>query len=176
MPQGRIVKRAHRIWVWLGGSLLVLLVACAMLVFVFFRTFYPHVPPADYPTPHDLAAAQRQDLDYFRRYFTLNRSYTAAARIQAEQLFRATAAKAGALSPAAFDLAILRMVALADNGHSQVHKGSLSSTNNRLPCRLYHFADGYYVIRAKPACGALLGAKLIAVDGQPVDAVADHMF
>ncbi len=176
MPQGGVVKRAHRIWVWLGGSLLMLLVACAMLVFVFFRTFYPHIPPADYSPPYDLAAAQRQDLDYFRRYFTLNRSYTAAARIQAEQLLRATAAKAGALSPAAFDLAILRMAALADNGHSQVYKGSLSRTNNRLPCRLYHFADGYYVIRAKPACGALLGAKLIAVDGQPVDAVADHMF
>jgi hypothetical protein len=67
-------------------------------------------------------------------------------------------------------------VALADNGHSQVYKGSLSRTNNRIPCRLYHFAGGYYVIRARPACAALLGAKLIAIDALPVDEVVDRMF
>jgi hypothetical protein len=68
------------------------------------------------------------------------------------------------------------MVALANNGHSQVYKGSLSGANNRLPCRLYHFADGYYVIRTRPACAALLGAKLVAVDALPVDEVVDRMF
>lgn len=171
------MKRVQYIrWWWLGGGLLVLLMASALVVFAFFYTFYPHVPSANYPPTRDLATAQRQDLNYFRRYFTLDRSYTPAARAQAEQLFRDTDAKVGTLSPAAFSLAILRMVALADNGHSQVYKGSLSSTSNRLPCRLYHFADGYYVIRARAACAALLGAKLIAVDARPVDEVVDRMF
>ncbi|HEY5214870.1 MAG TPA: hypothetical protein VIJ38_17795 [Acidobacteriaceae bacterium] len=170
------MKRAHRIGAWLGGSLLALLLTCALVVFAFFHIFYPHVRPANYPPTHNLATAQRQDLDYFKQYFTLNRSYTPSARAQAERLFRDTYAKVGALSPAAFSLSILRMVALADNGHSQVYKGSLSSTNNRIPCRLYHFADGYYVIRTRPACAALLGAKLIAVDAQPVDELVDRMF
>jgi len=170
------VKRAHRIGAWLGGSLLALLLTCALVVFAFLHIFYPHVRPANYPPTHNLATAQRQDLDYFKQYFTLNRSYTPSARAQAERLFRDTYAKVGALSPAAFSLSILRMVALADNGHSQVYKGSLSSTNNRIPCRLYHFADGYYIIRTRPACAALLGAKLIAVDAQPVDELVDRMF
>lgn len=170
------MTRARRIGLWLGGSLLALLMACALIIFAFFHTFYPHVPPANYPPTHDLATAQHQDLDYFKRYFTLDRSYTPTARAQAEQLFRNADANAGSLSPAAFSLSILHMVALADNGHSQVYKGSLSSANNRLPCRLYHFADGYYIIRTRPACAGLLGAKLIAIDGRPVDEMADSMF
>jgi hypothetical protein len=47
----------------------------------------------------------------------------------------------GRFSPAQFDLAVSRMVALADNGHSAVYKGSLSRRNNRLPCRFYHFSE-----------------------------------
>ncbi|HEY5380650.1 MAG TPA: hypothetical protein VIJ65_00210 [Acidobacteriaceae bacterium] len=81
-------------------------------------------------------------------------------------------AKVGALSPAAFSLSLLGMVALADNDHSKVYKGSLSSTNNRIPCRLYRFADDYYVICTRPACPAPLGAKLIAVDALLVDEVS----
>jgi len=68
------------------------------------------------------------------------------------------------------------MVALSDNGHSEDHPFLFRQRHNSLPCALYHFSDGFYVVRARPACETLLGAKLIAIDGHPMDQVADRMF
>lgn len=168
--------RLRRFGIRLGRTALILVLLGAVAAFAFFHTFYPDAPKADFPPPADLAAAQRQDLDFFRNYLELNRSYTPAAREQATALLAQAAAQAGSFSPAGFDLAVARIVALADNGHSRVHPGPLSRRNNRLPCRLYHFADGYRVLRARPACAELLGAQVTALDGHPVDEVAARMY
>ncbi len=155
---------------------LVVVIALAATWLLMMHRFYPHPPPADYPPAQDLATAQRQDLDYFRHYFDLNRTYTPAARLAAQTLLAQDIALAGTLTPAQFDLAVMRMVALADNGHSQVFRGPLSRANNRMPCRLYPFADGYYVIRAKAACVPLLGGRLVAIDDHALPAILDAMF
>ncbi len=147
-----------------------------LLALVFFQTFYPNAPKADYPPAQDIATAQQQDLDYFQNYFTLNRAYSPKALVQAKSLYGETLTKAGTYSPAAFTLAIARMVALSDNGHSGVSKRYLATTNNSIPCRLYRFDDGYYVIRARPICAELLGAKLLGIDGMPIDAITDRMY
>lgn len=170
------MRLRYKIGLWLAGCLLVVAAIGGAYAFAFFHTFYPVPPRADYPAAPDLATAQRQDLDYFQHYFTLNRAYTSVALAQAKALWRKTVAEAGRLTPAQFDLAILRMVALSDNGHSQLYKPSLYASVDRIPCRLYHFADGWYVIRAGVACRALLGAQLLAIDGQPVAAVAQRMY
>ncbi|MEO7199092.1 MAG: hypothetical protein ABIY56_02630 [Dokdonella sp.] len=161
---------------WVGGCVVGLAAVLGALAFLFFHTFYPSARKADYPQAHDLTTAQRQDLDYFQHYFTLNRAYSPEALTQAKGLYHEAQANAGTYSAAAFDLLIMRMAALSDNGHSKVFTGPLSRRNNRIPCRLYRFADGYYVIRAQPACEALLGAKLLAVDGMPVDDLVDRMY
>lgn len=170
------MKIGYRIGWWAGGCVLGLLVVCATLAFAFFHVFYPAPPKSAYPAARDIATAQRQDLDYFRNYFELNRAYPPAALAQARTLWRQTEAKAGTLTPAQFDLAVMRMVALSDNGHSQIFKPSLYASVNRIPCRLYRFADGWYVLRAGPACKALLGGKVIAIDAMPVATVADRMY
>lgn len=170
------MRTRHKISLWVGGGVVTLLAVCGLLAFAFIQTFYPTPPSAHYPAARDLTTEQRQDLDYFRRYFDLNRAYSPAALAQARTLWRKTEADAGRLTPAQFDLAILRMVALSDNGHSQIYKPSLYASVDRIPCRLYHFADGWYVIRAGSACKALLGAKLLAIDGQPVETVAERMY
>ncbi|MBO9663347.1 hypothetical protein [Dokdonella sp.] len=167
------IRRALK---WSGGLLLCLILGAALAVFALFRTFYPTPPKADYPPASDVATRQRQDLDYFRHYLELNRSYTPQARAQAEALREEDLAKAGSFSPAAFDLAVARMVALSDNGHSRIHPGGQSRRHARLPCRFYRFADGYYVLRARPACAELLGAKLTRLDGRPIDDVAQRMY
>ncbi len=151
-------------------------VMVGVLALVFFQTFYPDAPKADYPPSQDLATAQQQDLDYFQNYFALNHAYSPQALGQAKVLHGQMLAKAGTYSPAAFSLAIARMVALSDNGQSGVSKRYLSNTNNRMPCRLYHFDDGYYVIRARPICAKLLGAKLLGIDGMPIDEITDRMY
>ncbi len=166
----------RRLPLWVASCLLILVLCCSIIVFLFFHRFYPSVPPANFPPAHDLATAQSQDFEYFQRYLELDQAYSSEARRQANQLLTQYRTQAGSLTPAQFDLAISSMVALADNGHSAVYKGSLSRRNNRLPCRLYHFSDGYFVIRARPACRALLGGKVVAVDGVAVNTVVDRMF
>lgn len=161
---------------WSGGFLFALVLAGVGVVLAFMHTFYPDPPAAHYPPAADAATAQRQDLDYFRHYLKLDRSYAPQARERAEALRREYLAQAGSLSPSGFDLAVARMVALADNGHSRVHPGPLSRRHARLPCRLYRFSDGFHVLRARPACAELLGAKLVALDGRPIDEVAGRMY
>lgn len=172
------MKTRYKVACWIGGCVLALSAALGLLAWLFFHTFYPAAPTADYLPPADLAIAQQQDLDYLRHYFVLNRAYSTEALEQAKVLYRdaQTRVKTDPFTPAEFSLAVMRMVALSDNGHSTVFKVSLSSKNNRIPCRFYHFSDGYYVVRARPACAALLGAKLVAIDDTGVDRVADRMY
>jgi hypothetical protein len=54
--------------------------------------------------------------------------------------------------------------------------GPFSRHHNRLPCRLYKFADGFFVLRARPACTDLLGARVVSIDGHPIRQVVDGMF
>jgi hypothetical protein len=166
----------RRLGLWIGSCLLILVVCCGVVIFLFFHRFYPSVPSPNFPPARDLATAQWQDFEYFRRYLEVDQAYSPAARRQAKELLTEYQTKAGSLTPVQFDLAVSRIVALADNGHSAVYKGSLSRRNNRLPCRLYHFSDGYYIIRARSASRQMLGGRVTAVDGIPVDAVVDRMF
>jgi hypothetical protein len=170
------MKRRWRIAAWVGAAASVLLLLCAAIVFAFFQKFYPAAPEANAPKPQNLTEAQRQDLDYFAHYFGYNKAYGAEDLRKAKALLAATHAKAGTLSKAQFELAIARMVTLADNGHSTLFMGPLSRANNRLPCRFYRFADGYYIIRARGACVPFLGAQLAAINGKTADAVADAMY
>ncbi|HVY83056.1 MAG TPA: hypothetical protein VG994_18875, partial [Steroidobacteraceae bacterium] len=169
MGAGRVIK-----WTLIGVAAIVLLLGG--LVVALFRTFYPSPPQADFPPPVDAATAQRQDFEYFAHYFDLNRTYSAAARARAQRMLAQYEARSGTFSSAQFELAIASMTALADNGHSRVHPGGLPRRHNRLPCRVYRFADGYYFIRARPACVELLGAKLLALDGHATDDVVNEMF
>ena len=173
---GNHVKRRYKIGLWIIGVCAALSIVLGLLALVFFQKFYPDAPKADYPPAQNVATAQQQDLDYFQNYFTLNRAYSPEALTQAKALYGDALANAGTYSRAAFTLAIARMVALSDNGHSSVSKRYLSTTNNHIPCRLYRFDDGYYVIRARPACAELLGAKLLSIDGTPINTVVDRMY
>ena len=165
-----------RMLLWGGGALLVVIVSLGVLAYAFFQTYYPVPPAADFPAPKNLAEAQRQDLQYFRHYLDLNRAYSAAERDKAAAMLTAYEARAGRMTPAQFELAITRMVGLADNGHSSDYPGAFRRHHDKLPCMLYHFSDGYYVVRARPACQDLLGAKLLTIDGHAVSGIADRAY
>jgi hypothetical protein len=156
------MKRVTRIALWIIIPLATLFLMAVAAGFALFHQFYPNAPEADFPPAKDAATAQRQDFSYFRNYLELNRSYTPEARARAASLLAKYESESEPLSTAQFDLAIARMAALADNGHSRVHPGPLSRRHTRLPCRLYHFDDGYRVLRARAACIELLGAKVIS--------------
>ncbi|WP_278050877.1 hypothetical protein [Mesorhizobium sp. WSM4935] len=116
--------------------------------------------------------AQTEDLNIFRRDFLdADRSYSDAARREAEHRLQTLEAKAGSTEAAAFAVDLCQIAALADNGHTT--------------CKLPH-ADGapvsflpvggaFYVITASPRNSDLLGSRLIAVDGHPAAAVGSAL-
>ncbi len=168
--------RLRRVVIWIAASTAVLLLLLGATAFAFFRTFYPSPPEAQFPPTADLKMAQQHDREYFQHYLGLNRSFSPQARSRLLQLLEQNQANAGTFTPAQFSLAVAEMAALAVNGHSRIGPGRLARSHTHLPCRLYRFADGYYVIRARAACVELLGAKVLQIDGQPIEAIADAMY
>jgi len=76
---------------------------------------------------------------------------------------------AGAMTDAAFELAVSRLVALSGNGHTTVDKKQRAGTFPRAPLRFAWFADGLYVVRARGAAEQLIGRRVMEVDGRPVE-------
>jgi len=109
------------------------------------------------------------DLAQFRRDFmAVEKSYASADRAAAERRLAALEAALATITPAQFELELARIVALADNGHSNVVAIGRSRRNNRVPIRLVPFIGDFYVLRARDAHADLLGARLLSVDAQPV--------
>jgi hypothetical protein len=159
-----------------AASVLLLLVGIAVLVrLAIDRHYYPDAPEFDAAPPADLLDARRQDLEYFRHYLELDRSYTDATRREAEAIVAEVASRVAGYSNAGFQLAIARAVAAADNGHSNVWLGRFSREHGRLPLRLYWFSDGVFVVRTRPDLEALLGAELLAVGGVPLEQAAEAL-
>lgn len=137
--------------------------------------YYPGPPSVDFPPPADQVEARAQDIEYFRLFLDLDRSYTDETRQQAEALLDELSDELEGLTDAQFQLAIARAVAVADNGHTNIWMSSFSRAHGRLPLRLHWFADGLYVVRARPDLSDLVGARLLAVNDMPVDQAAERL-
>ena len=116
-----------------------------------------------------VADGRRSDLALFRRdFFAVDSSYSPNHRAEAERRLAKLEADAATVSSAFFELELARIVALADNGHTN-SPGSLRSRRfSRVPLRFAPFGDQFYILRSDPANGDLLGARLLAIDGKPV--------
>src|SRR5215813_8032887 len=148
------------------GSSLTLLVILATALVMFADDWIPllydvHPPTPHYQTPHGVADAQRDDLNYLRNITWLDWSYTEQTRSAANAVINEALRKVP-LSPAAFQLVVARVLASADNGHTNVWGSSTANRFNRLPIRVYNFADGIFVVRALPKAESLLGARILA--------------
>ncbi|HUQ80935.1 MAG TPA: hypothetical protein VM076_07360 [Gemmatimonadaceae bacterium] len=125
--------------------------------------------------PFRLTPAQmREDLAAFRDGFMArDNSFSAAARAQAESRLRALDSSVERLTPVAFELELARIVALADNGHTNASAAARLQHYNRVPVRLAVFGEAFYVLRATSANADLLGAKLVTIDGHDVRQLRD---
>ncbi|MGE3618652.1 MAG: hypothetical protein AB7L66_22465, partial [Gemmatimonadales bacterium] len=115
------------------------------------------------------AAGRRDDLAAFRREFlAVDQSYSADHRAEAERRLARLDASAASLSAAAFELELARIVALADNGHTNSPGARRSRRYSRVPVRLAPFGTDVFVLRTDTANADLLGARLTAIDHHPV--------
>jgi hypothetical protein len=132
------------------------------------------VTQGDAQTPRLTPQQFRDDIAAFRSEFMArDQSFTPEARGQAETRIRALEAGAERLTPAAFELELSRIVALADNGHTNLIGSARSQHYNRVPVRLAVFGEDLYVLRAAAPNTDLLGAQLTAIDGHDIAQLRD---
>ncbi|HEV7647190.1 MAG TPA: hypothetical protein VGP26_03435 [Actinophytocola sp.] len=67
---------------------------------------------------------------------------------------------------------MMRLLPLLDDGHAYLEAPSGDAALSRaLPLQFYLFAEGVFVVSAEPAYAALLGARVLAFDGTPIEDV-----
>lgn len=133
------------------------------------REFYFAAPAYTYTQPKSLTEARRQDLDYLKKLATLDGSFTAATRAEFLAGIAALEPQAGDLDTPQFAMDVSRLVALADNGHTNVRPPDRAALMDRVPLRFGWFAEGLFVVRTDPEQAALLGARVARIDGIPAD-------
>jgi hypothetical protein len=150
---------------WAVALVVLLAVAAGGFALYLRHRFSPAPPPAEFPRPVDARDAQQQDLEQFSRLLAMDKSFSAAARAEAERRIAALRAARLPLDSGRFRVELMRIVALADNGHTALDgkKGALA---NCIAIRTTLFADGLYVLRAKAAAADLLGARVESIDGR----------
>jgi hypothetical protein len=165
---GRIILR-----IFLFVVLLVVVVGGAGggLFYAFNQHFYFAAPKAEYSKPASALEAQRQDLDYFHTLIDLDRSFAPEARAEAERLIAMLQRMPQVLPEPKLHVALMRIAALADNGHTRMRSGVDGRNVLMLPLRIAPFAEGFFVMRAKAAYADMLGGRVESIDGMPFDAI-----
>jgi hypothetical protein len=142
---------------------------------LFIHRFYPGPPSKDFPPPGNALQAQRQDLAYFRSLLAMDRSFSQASRKDAEAAISALELRDAPLSRQELHVKLMQIMALADNGHSQVSIVPAGGDIDVLPVRVTAFAGGVYVMRAREGYGELLGGRVEAVDNVPIESVVRQL-
>ncbi len=109
------------------------------------------------------------DMPKLREFLNLDASYSPAERAAAEAEFAKLKASAENMTPAAFQLAVAHIAALARNGHTMLAPGVWQHRFNRVPLQLHVFADGLRVVHAPETMRELLGAHVISIEGRSAD-------
>ena len=117
------------------------------------------------PAPRDPVQARLQDLQMLAALPTVDRSFSAAARAAFARQVASLRDRAATLDDASFFLGVAQAVALSGNAHTNVDLVSWREKLAALPVRLAWFPEGLFVLRAHRGEEALLGARVLAIDG-----------
>lgn len=156
----------------IAALLLVALVAGLNLAFHY--NFHRAAPSASYPPPSSPLEAQQQDVDYFAKVIARDRAFSPAARQTAEARLAALGVMRNALPAPMLHVALMQVMALADNGHSRMDATAEQGTL-MVPLRVTRFAEGYYVTRAASPYREMLGGRVVSIDGRPIEQIVPQL-
>ncbi len=137
--------------------------------------FSPIILPTVHGSPESEAEANVQDLRYLRKLTRIDRSFSDQAAQEFDRLIEHYSSSADEMTKADLYLAVARLGALADNGHTGISAGPLYREFNRIGVKLYWFADGLYVVRAVEEQEELIGARVISIEGRDVAEVQSEL-
>jgi hypothetical protein len=158
----------------LGVGILAAVVVLGGLILAFRFNFHRVPPAASYPAPQSALEAQRQDLDYFAKVMAFDRAFSPRARAAAKARVSALESLPEALPPPKLQVALMQVMALADNGHSRMGATADQGTLI-LPLRVTLFAQGFYVMRAAAPSRDRLGGRVDRIDGQAMEQVLPRL-
>ncbi len=127
-------------------------------------TLLPLLVPAS--SGDEKARAREADLRKLDEWIDLERSFTDERRREAHSAVAAHQGKQ--FTDPELYMEVRRIVALADNGHSNADVTPIHERFGLLPVRTYWFSDGLYVVRAREPQRKLLGARIVSVEGRPI--------
>jgi hypothetical protein len=164
----------RRVVLVLASAALILVVIAGGLNLAFHFNFHRAAPSASYPRPSSPLEAQQQDVDYFTEVIARDRAFSPAARETAEARLAALRSLPNALPSPTLHVALMQVMALADNGHSRMDatadQGALI-----VPLRVTRFAEGFYVTRAATTYREMLGGRVVSIDGHPIDQILPQL-
>ena len=168
-----LLKRSLVVAGWTVAAVVLLV---ALVAGTGYWLFFRQPPAASLPQPRDHREANVQDLEYLRKVMTLDRSFSPQARAAFNESIDRLIPRAAELDDASMEMEVTRAIALADNGHTTVRETTWGSQRlPHIPLRFGQFAEGLFVVKADPQLKDLLGAQLLAVDGQPVALLASKL-
>jgi hypothetical protein len=155
-----------RAGLWAVTLVVLLIGAGGGFALYFLHKFNRDPPRNDFPIPANALEAQQQDIEQFSRLLAMDRAFSPAARAETKRQIAELKAERVPLDSGRFHVALMRITALADNGHTGLDDDK-DNRPNCVPLRVMWFADGLYVLRAKSAYADLLGARVDNIDGRP---------
>ena len=136
--------------------------------------FYPDAPKVDFPAPSSMSEARLQDLEYFEKYVRgYDRSFHFRARAKALNQINELKKNVDQLTPARFELAISEIVALGENGHSNVWNHSRAKRYPAMPYQGYWFDDGYHIVATTSEYKSMLGARVTHIGNTDIELIKD---
>ena len=127
---------------------------------------------ADTPLPR---ADREDDLRQLEKWVSMEQSFSKAKRQEAERAITGHRKNRTQFSDAEFYMEVRRIVALANNGHSNVPTWPIHVRFGLLPLRTFWFSDGMYVVRVRKPHQDLLGARIEGIDGRPLADLATRL-
>jgi len=155
-----------RAGLWVVAVVALFVVAAGGFALCLRHKFNPDPPSSDFPKPANALEAQQQDIEQFSRLLAMDRAFSPTARAEANRQIAELKSEQAPLDRGRFHVALLRITALADNGHTNLYYGK-GGQQNMIPLRVVLFADGLYVLRARSAYADLLGARVESIEGRP---------
>ena len=156
-------------------TVVILFVGVAGVFALYMRhKFNPDPPSNDFSKPASALETQQQDIEQFARLLAMDRSFSPAARAEANRRIAELQSEHTPIDRERFHVALLRITALADNGHTNLYYGRVDM-ETFIPVRVMLFADGLYVLRAKSAYSDLLGARVETIEGRPTRDVIESL-
>lgn len=156
------------------GLIVLLAIVAGGFIAAMRHHFHPSAPQPHFPPAADALDAQRQDVRYFRQLIALDRSFARADRSEANRRLDSLEALGTVLDRPHFRASLMQIDALADNGHSRV-ENQRTAAPLELPVRVAMFSDGFYIMRSTEINADLVGSRVTAIDGQPIEAVVTKL-